>query len=397
MDTLYLIDRSAQIIQAEVADEYMSYQTRKRLMGIPEYRDAHTSLMANLRQDSRFTAREGALAVHGMWESFNAKTAAHWLGSRARVVGAAEAYANLERFLTSSSFPYTIFVAVSGVFTDHDVQFGQTLWLRHSRDVLPEALLPHGLLRSLSHLPTMAFEEKRLQPIRLHRESDGSGPFIKAPLESDDVLLCLTLVRPPATPFLVGLACQPDDWVPLEGYFNFPRSLEASGHQTRLGRDHTQLAQMIYDRVRGLSPSAKDKVRLPLRRLNTSMRRRDEADSAIDLGIALESLVLGGVETEKKYQAALRCAFFLGQDAESRRRIYHLAGEVYHLRNRAVHRGTLKESDLNNRYKGKAIREVLEDASQLVADALKQFIEAGAKEPDWDALVLGPLEGPQVT
>jgi hypothetical protein len=237
-------------------------------------------------------------------------------------------------------------------------------------------------------------EDRHQRIVKRPEDDSDDSKFLRARLEADDVLLCLSLVGLPAVPFLVGLACQPAEWVPLYGYVDLPRSLESSGHQKRYFRNQTQRAQMIFDSFRSLSSRGKDKLRLPMRRLNTALRRRDDADTAIDLGIALESLVLGRVETDKRYQAGIRCAFLLGgDDADSRHRVYHLASELYHLRNRGVHRGALTNDDLNSHFKGREVRSVLEEGSQLVAKVIELSIENKAQEPDWNSLVLGPRSG----
>ena len=375
---------------AEVPSE-AEYETRDRLMQTPEFREIHANIGTLLQQDSRFVEREGSLAVHGAWIRFNADLTAHWLAIRATTVGAEQACLNLERFLSQSAFPYVIRIAVSGVFIEKDVQFGQGLWLRSNRqEHLPKALHPTEFLsRSLLHMPMVAVVEERIQKVR--KQEEGKPELHQPLLEADDVLLCLSLVRPPATPFIVGLVCEPAEWVPMYGFLDVPRTLESSGHQTRLGKDHTRRAQMIYDTFRALPPRTKARLRLPMSRLNTAMRRREDADTAIDLGIALEALVIGPSEADKRYQAAVRCAFLLGNDAESRHRAYHLAGELYHLRNRAVHRGIIRQEDLSAHFKGREVRKVLEEGARLVATMVIWLIENNAQEPDWNSLVLGKI------
>jgi len=125
-------------------------------------------------------------------------------------------------------------------------------------------------------------------------------------------------------------------------------------------------------------------------RLNAAMRRRHDADKAIDLGIALEALFLRGSDAaDKRYQVAVRCAFLLGQTPAAKHRAFQLAGVIYHLRNRAVHRGEIDAGDLKEPFKGAKLESVLHDGGRLVAEATSRFIEA-RDEPDWDALVLGP-------
>jgi hypothetical protein len=384
---LAIARRDAETAEPNKAD----YQIREDLIAHDEYRKTHEAIERILIEDGRFRERQGELLVHAMWERFNSDLTAHWLAVRATSVPAEQACSDLDRFLSADDFPYAVYAAVSGIFTDHDVQFGPNLWLRtEHRKYLPEPLQPKGWFRSLLHMPTAALVEERHQRIRKHLGRDGKeSRFERALLESDDVLLCLSLVRPPAVPFLVGLICRPAEWVPLYGYLNFPRSLESSGHQTRLGREHTQAAQVLYESFRGLSRQAKDRMRLPMSRLNAALRRRENTDTAIDLGIALESMLLGKVDTDKRYQAAIRCSFLLGENPDAKHRLHDLASELYNLRNKAVHRGALKPDDLVW-LKGQELHKVLEEGSQLIARMIKRFIDNKAREPDWNSLVLGP-------
>jgi len=385
---LPLIERAVEARRDAVAAA-ASEPSRVELMKRPDYQEAHSALTSALRDDGRLAGHEGDVALHSMWVGFDASSAAHWLPRRAITVGAAQAASDLTRFLEASTFPYTVWVALSGVFTDRNVQFAPNLWLRYARDDLPEVLRPTGLLRSLLHLPTAVLVEQRDQ--RYERKPEGAERgFRSAPLESDDVINCLSLVRIPAVPFIVGLLCEPADWVPLQGYLHFPRSLESTGHQTRLWREHTEWAQELYHRFRDLPDDFKKRLRLPMWRLNAAMRRRHDADKAIDLGIALEALFLRGSDAaDKRYQVAVRCAFLLGQTPAAKHRAFQLAGVIYHLRNRAVHRGEIDAGDLKEPFKGAKLESVLHDGGRLVAEAASRFIEA-REEPDWDALVLGP-------
>ncbi|HTF40871.1 MAG TPA: hypothetical protein VK754_09795 [Propionibacteriaceae bacterium] len=397
-DLVELVRRAATLRNdADAANSKKAdHEIRDHLMAIAAFREVHAAIESILLEDNRFQERQGDLVLHSGYVRFTSDFTIHWLAIRATKVTAEQACADLHRFLSTDDFPYTMRVAVSGVFTDHDVQFGPGLWLRADRNKhLPEPLQPKGFFRSLLHMPMVALIEERVQKITKRPEQDSSeSEFLRASLEADDVLLCLSLVALPAVPFLVGLVCQPADWVPFYGYLDYPRSLESSGHQKRLWKNQTQRAQMIYDSFRSLTPRAKDRIRLPMRRLNTAMRRRDDADSAIDLGIALEGLVLGETDSDKKYQLGVRCAFLLGDDPDSRHRVYDLATVLYHLRNRGVHRGVLKPDDLKKTpFKGREVRKVLEEGGKLVAEVIERFMENNAQDPAWDSLVLGQRPG----
>ncbi len=73
-------------------------------------------------------------------------------------------------------------------------------------------------------------------------------------------------------------------------------------------------------------------------------RDRDFADQAIDLGIALEALLLHELGKEDRgelrYRLSLRGAWLGGGDEQERAEIQRTLKAVYDLRSRAVHAGT---------------------------------------------------------
>jgi hypothetical protein len=383
-----LIERAASLRRANDPKDPAALSSVIMLEEVPEYSNVHSALAAAVRMlGGRASQEKQETALHAMWRPFRAETIAHWLARRAVVVSPEQAAADLTRFLEAKEFPYKVSVAISGVFTDHDVQFSPTLWLRH--DQMPKVFRPPGMVSSILHWPTAVLVEDRVQQV-LTRPVDESDWLRSVQLDADDAVLCLSLVHLPAVPFIVGLECTPADWVPVDGFVHLPYSLEGTGHLTRLWPAQTDRAQEIFQRFKTLPSSFRTRLGTPMSRLNSAMRRRHEADTAIDLGIALESLFLGDSEGgEKKFQASTRCAFLLGSDPADRHRLFDLAGCIYHLRNRAVHRGQVVPGDLKGPFKGRPLRSVLEDGGRLMADALMHFIATGV-EPAWEELLLGP-------
>jgi hypothetical protein len=95
-----------------------------------------------------------------------------------------------------------------------------------------------------------------------------------------------------------------------------------------------------------IEASKRSKVlRIPLDRLSRAGRERDLADRAIDLGIALESLLLHdtGSTSELRFRLSYRGAWLLGNDAETRLEVQQSLVKLYDLRSQAVHAGFIKE------------------------------------------------------
>lgn len=92
-------------------------------------------------------------------------------------------------------------------------------------------------------------------------------------------------------------------------------------------------------------------LHIPVDRLDRASRDDDLADRSIDLGIALEALLLheldGQYRGELKFRLALRGAWLGGNDATERAEIQRILGKVYDPRSRAVHTGRVELTETN--------------------------------------------------
>jgi len=124
----------------------------------------------------------------------------------------------------------------------------------------------------------------------------------------------------------------------------------------------------------------KDPLRISADRLNQALRRPDVVDNAIDLGIALEVMLLHSIDTnfrgELKYRSSIRGAMFLGGDEPNRLNTFKLLRDVYDLRSKAVHAGALSAE--------RPTTEKLEKAFSTCAQIARKLIERGSF-PDWEA------------
>jgi hypothetical protein len=131
-----------------------------------------------------------------------------------------------------------------------------------------------------------------------------------------------------------------------------------------------------------LAETRRMELRVPMQRLNSAMRRPSLVDSAIDLGIVLESIFLpdgGGALT---FRLRVRVARWLGSTPEERRRLSATVGDLYAVRSKAVHEGRVPDT-IHQR----TTRELLEEGYELTARALVALISKG--DPDWDAVTYG--------
>ncbi len=129
-----------------------------------------------------------------------------------------------------------------------------------------------------------------------------------------------------------------------------------------------------------LRDSVKDPLRISIDRLNQSLRRPDIVDKAIDLGIALEVMLLHSIDPrergELRYRSSIRGAMFLGGDKQERLNTFKLLRDAYDLRSKAVHAGALTAES--------PPKETLEEAVSVCARIAQKLIEQGSF-PDWEA------------
>ena len=83
-----------------------------------------------------------------------------------------------------------------------------------------------------------------------------------------------------------------------------------------------------------------DRLRVPIRRLESSLLRGSLEDRLIDAWISLEALLLEGLDGELSYRAALRLASLVGGNGPDRKDIYDRTRDSYAWRSAIVHGST---------------------------------------------------------
>lgn len=141
-----------------------------------------------------------------------------------------------------------------------------------------------------------------------------------------------------------------------------------------------------FARYQKLLPEIRDHIAVPLDRLNRSRRSGASLDSAIDLGIALESLLMGKTSnnSEITFKMSMRAAAFLGRSAEERKEIFNVVSDVYGLRSTAVHTGRLStKKELKSKL---TTTDAIRRGQAICAAIIRQWMQRNGKI-DWDALL----------
>ncbi|MCK4819611.1 hypothetical protein KA005_27850, partial [bacterium] len=186
-----------------------------------------------------------------------------------------------------------------------------------------------------------------------------------------------------------------EDWVPSYGIgglvWSGPNSDIVITTVEKITLIDIEAYKKIFNLFSSLHASTRNKLRIPIRRLNQAQRRQNLADKAIDLGIALESLLLSDNKIPEQISLSfrLRGAWFLSQNATERKDIYNLLYDIYNCRSMAIHAGRIGSK---SKFKsGNTASEVLEKGIEFCSISIKSIIDKG-KFPTWNDLILGVSE-----
>jgi hypothetical protein len=146
----------------------------------------------------------------------------------------------------------------------------------------------------------------------------------------------------------------------------------------------------LVERYLRLGEDMRERLAVPLQRLNLALRRQDPVDKAIELGIALEALLTKDEEQETpvSYSVRTRGALFGGGTLDERKQTRDLLQDVYSLRSEAVHSGGFRKRNKKRKTKQEPDK-ILSRGSELCARLISRVIELDMM-PNWDELILNP-------
>lgn len=162
-------------------------------------------------------------------------------------------------------------------------------------------------------------------------------------------------------------------------------------NSVEIDSEYTKPIQGLIDGFRSLSHSWKETISRSLSRLTQAKCRSDLNGQALDLGIALEMVLLHsenkntGLPGQLSNQFRLRGAWLLGETLRERERYYRELGEIYNRRSQVAHNGVLTQP------KGTGLHDVRESVAHSISLAEKVLYRLIVDGPpaDWTAVVLG--------
>lgn len=161
--------------------------------------------------------------------------------------------------------------------------------------------------------------------------------------------------------------------------------------QSHIAADQAKIISELAARFSSLSPVAKTRFSAALHRLGQAKGRLDAGEKSLDLGIALEMLLLNekhdGAELpgQLNLHFRIRGAWLIGNDAERRQEIYKTLGKIYSLRSKIAHNGY---SNQLMKMSPKDRDALLAKHTALTEEIVRTLILKGEPK-NWAALTLG--------
>jgi plasmid stability protein len=317
-----------------------------------------------------------------------------WLIARAHSVGSNQALEDLSRYLEATDIPCEVALVVSGIEPQDAYDMGRGIsfipWSALRDSAQKQSVHERSLVELPFNLPVGALVREHNTKKIYVPQTDFQQNVEKYTISSVDFtelydsLICLALVGPSAPQVLAYWVTVPA-WTPIiAGSMQIPAS-EGFSPGWQLSPDSYEQGRQLFEAFCCASTSFQAHMRLVMQHLIRAMRRRAPVDAAIDLGISIESLYLSDMQDDRgelSFRLRIRSARFLGSTEAERKRIYRLMGDVYGLRSRAVHTGSVDAI-----LRKKPVLEVLQEGFSLTAETVRRFIAKG--EPDWDKVMFG--------
>jgi hypothetical protein len=372
-----------------------SYVRTQTDVGIEQ--PAFDAYLTDLKAEPKMTEFDATFAnsPHGGGVSVELPSIARLL--LARAIATKDIAGTVSKFIEAIQENATDAIAVmgiSGIKADTPIQLGPDVSLITMADVppsmqrgaalgqgtfnafRPRLSIPYALVTRFKFGPVF-YRPKEPQPpeeMAAHVSTEAAQMLLT---EAFDLLGVLG-VYPDFQMFWV----QSDNWflsAGMSGAWQYSQSGERWGHDVGIQRDDAEALAASYFAL-DLHKRSKF-LRIPLDRLGRAGRERDFADRAIDLGIALESLLLGDNDhSELSFRLSLRGAWLIGNDDTERLGLQKALKNLYDLRSRAVHSGTIERSAKT----GNTIARATEICKALIRKAIELKCDI-----DWERLIVG--------
>jgi hypothetical protein len=381
----------------------------RRVSTTPEI---ESDLLSLIEIEPEFDSFNGKMLNQGRgYHRVELKTVLDWLLYITDKFDEDVALSNLKKFSQINHMPVQEFLAISGIAINSSIELSEDIRLIPFHEVPPcivkDALDPAlfkpeflaqfgispGVFSFLNHNPpkTVIVKPVKAKP-KFQSPEDTSSNFCPESKALYEVCECITLVSS-AAPLPIVNWVMPEDWVPCSGFigggWSTPVIEILDKTVINLTDDELLDLKSLFGKFCLLDQKIRDGLRIPIQRLNQARRRKNIADKAIDLGVALEALYVNDRSSHEQisFTLRLRASWHLSDNYEHRKELIDIFNKIYECRSRAVHTGKL---DHNIKLKGRTIQtsDLLKMADELCVLSIRKVIK-DSSYPNWESLILG--------
>ncbi|MBI5642534.1 MAG: hypothetical protein HY954_03555 [Deltaproteobacteria bacterium] len=338
---------------------------------------------------------------------------AMWLLNKSLENSPEEAVDKLEEYLNLSATPGYEILAITGIEIETSFKLSNELSLIPIHD-LPNSMTKESMVKPsifktfltavsfgismhfapefVGFYPNAAIITKTEFSPKAFDENYNGPKFKSIAHELFDACRILSLVGP-CSPVPFAHWTQVEDWVPCSIFLggSFGRQAnDINSFSNKFKNEDISRVQEIYQKFSKLNQETKDRLRVPIERLNQSRRRQVPADMALDLGIALESLLLDNISHNDSISLLfrLRGAWFLGRDKIEREDLMNIFNKIYDCRSKAAHSGKIPFTIFLKTGEAINIDVFLRQGTKLCTEMILKIIDNG-DFPDWKKLIIG--------
>jgi hypothetical protein len=366
------------------------------------------TIMSRLESDERVCRLLGKMLSNGAGASrlSDATRLAQWYLWRANLVGDQRTEKELEKFLNSEQIAAIATLWVYGLVSAQPTNVTDSVQLL-SIDSIQDSPEKEEFLRSNSQVgknatppaPAVALTKEYLvnkvvsdRPESSFEAHSQSTARVQAELFAlATVLNCVpgvccvpgysTSYLPPSVP--TG---------PFSGSAGGTPIFDVLPHRSSEFRNGQQaLATALLRSYETKPPQVKDRLQRAIFRLAQAKGRLDDGDKALDLGIALEMLLLNSEHNGQELPGQLnlhfrlRGSWLIGNDPTERKSLYRALGKLYAFRSQIAHNGYSDELMKLDHAERQA---VLMDLIGIAERIFQKIVLEGVPK-DWASLILG--------
>lgn len=360
------------------------------------------SVIMKLKEDQRVIALDGKIISRGSGsQSFDINILAMWFLWCANEYGEENAETHLNSFLNSAEILVLNTLWILGVKIDQPITLSDGYKIQPI-DQMPDSKDKEYFLKFRFNLigeerstPVSAITKycrvPKIEPENPSTLPDGHQEIIRSSQRLNNIALLLNTIS--------GVSCIPyysstyvDPTTPFGlfggsggGYYVY--DVQTSG-STKLSCDSITLVEILLTKYEKLSDSERTRFQRILSRLSQAKRHTQIEDKILDLGIALEMLLLDENPNNQQLALAFRLhgSWLLGKSAEDRIEKYNLLNDIYAYRSQVAHSGRLCKGNVAQI---KVVQQSFSQYQSLAEEICQKLIIDG--KPNWKELVLGAI------